>query len=116
MGTTCLCARSTPKISQTQKFPAKIFAKPPRTFYLPGMTSTQDTIIGLDRKHRAIRGGNRWAVQRLLPDGKWDLVEAWDGNRRSLYHWMEKHGIVPSREAEELLGTLPENTGFRERT
>ena len=75
-----------------------------------------ETTIELDRKTRAIRSGSRWAVQRRQPDGSWDLVEAWNGGRRSLVLWCEKHGVYPTREAEAMLSALPEGIGFRERT
>lgn len=76
------------------------------------MTEVQ---ILLDRKTKALRSGDRWCVQRLLPDGSWDLVKAWNGGRRSIYHWMEAESVVPSREAEAALSRLPESTGFRDR-
>lgn len=71
--------------------------------------------IELDRVHRAIRSGSRWAVQRHLPDGSWDAIDAWDGGRRSLFHWMEQRGIAPTRDAEAKLSLLPESTGWRDR-
>ena len=71
--------------------------------------------IDLDRKHRALRSGDRWAVQKRLPDGSYDLLEAWTGGRRSLYHWLELHHISPDRNAEQILARLPEATKFRER-
>ena len=74
-----------------------------------------ETVIELDRVHRAIRSGSRWAVQRRLPEGGWDLIEAWNGGRRSLVIWCEAHDVYPTREAEAILATLPEATGFRER-
>lgn len=79
------------------------------------MTTPTEITIFLDRKTRALRSGDRWACQRLQPDGSWDLIKAWNGGRRSIYHWMEAEGIVPSREAEEQLGRLSESFGFRDR-
>lgn len=71
--------------------------------------------IPLDRKTRALRSGNRWAVQKLQQDGSWDMVETFQGGRRSLLQWCEKHDVVPSREAEATLDFLPETGGFKER-
>ena len=78
------------------------------------MTPTETT-IRLDAKTRALRSGDRWATQRLQPDGSWDTLETWSGGRRSLFHWMEKHDVHPSRDAEAILNTLAESTGFRDR-
>lgn len=78
------------------------------------MTDTEITII-LDRKTKALRSGDRWATQRLQPDGSWDTLETWAGGRRSLFHWMERNDVTPSREAEEQLATLAESVGFRDR-
>lgn len=72
--------------------------------------------IELDRKHDVIRSGERWAVRRRNPDGNYDLLEAWNGSRRSLMRFLEANGIVPSREAERRLAAIPESTRFRERT
>lgn len=72
--------------------------------------------IALDRKHRAVRSADRWAVQQLQPSGDWDLVAAWEGTRRSLLAWCAEHDVTPSRQAEEQLSRLPESRGFRERT
>lgn len=79
------------------------------------MTAATETVIDLDRKHRAIRSQSRWAVQRFQPDGNWDTIAAWAGGRRSLEHFCEQNDIHPSRDAEQLLGALPETPGFRER-
>jgi hypothetical protein len=70
--------------------------------------------IQLDRKHKVHRDGDRWAVTRLQDTGQYDLVEAWDGNRRSLMRWLETNNIHPTREAESRLYQLPERRGFRE--
>lgn len=75
-----------------------------------------EVTIPLDRKHRAIRSGSRWAVQQLRPDGSWDMIDAWNGARRSIYPWMAERGIVPQREAEAVLARLPETTGFYDRS
>lgn len=77
---------------------------------------TTEVTIDLDRVHRAVRSGDRWAIMKRQPDGSWDSVETWSGGRRSLFHHCERHGIVPSREAETQLATLPESTGFRDRS
>lgn len=75
---------------------------------------TTETTIELDRKHRAIRSGDRWAVQRRQPDGSYDLVHAWTGGRRSLVQWCADNEIYPSREAERILDGLSEG-GFKDR-
>lgn len=78
------------------------------------MTDTEAT-IDLDRKHRAVRSANRWAVQRLQPEGHWDMIAYWTGGRRSLYAWMEANDVHPSRDAEAQLALIPESQGFKER-
>lgn len=74
-----------------------------------------DVIIPLDRLHRAIRSADRWAVQRFQPDKSWDMIEAWQGGRRSLLQWCEKNNVHPTREAEQMLDNLSEGTGFKDR-
>jgi len=71
--------------------------------------------IELDRKTRALRSGSRWAVQKLQPDGSWDMVAAWTGGRRSLLKWCEENRVAPTREAEAQLAVLPESDGFKDR-
>lgn len=79
------------------------------------MTVATEHIVNLDRKHRAIRSSNRWAVQKFLPDGSWDTVATWAGGRRSLILWCETNDVAPSREAEQALELFPETADFRER-
>lgn len=76
---------------------------------------TQDAEIQLDRKTRALRSNDRWAIQRLMPDGSWDATAFWQGGRRTLLQWCEENDVHPTREAEAVLALLPESTGFRER-
>lgn len=76
---------------------------------------TTEIKIELDRKHVVLRSQDRWAIQRLQPDGSYDTVEAWSGGRRSLFHKCQAHGIFPTREAEAALALLPEASGFRDR-
>ncbi len=78
------------------------------------MTDTEIT-IEIDRVHRAVRSGDRWALMKRQPDGSHDSIAVWSGGRRSLFHRLEELGIVPSREAEERLSQLPESTGWRDR-
>jgi hypothetical protein len=78
------------------------------------MTPTEIT-IDLDRKTRVLRSGDRWCVQKLQLNGDWDMVDAWNGGRRSLYHWCAKNDVHPSRKAEATLKTIAEFTGFRDR-
>jgi hypothetical protein len=79
------------------------------------MTDTEITLV-LDRKHRALRSGSRWAIQRLQPSGDWDLLSHWNGGRRSLLNWCEANDVHPDRAAEAALERLPESDGFRERS
>lgn len=78
------------------------------------MTDTEIS-IQLDHKHIARRSQNRWAVQRRLPDGTYDTLKTWTGGRRSLLQYLDEQGIVPTRDAEAALSTIPEASGFRER-
>lgn len=74
---------------------------------------TTETTIQIDRRHKAHRSGDRWALTALQPDGSYDMLEAWDGPRRSLFPRLAARGIHPSREAERQLNALPERRGFR---
>ena len=78
------------------------------------MTDTEQS-IQIDAKTRAHRSGNRWAVQRRLPDGSWDMAKTWTGGRRSLLLYLEGEDIHPSRDAEAALAQIPESQGFKER-
>ncbi len=78
------------------------------------MTPTE-VRIDLDRKTRALRSGDKWCIQRLKPDGSWDMTDVWNGGRRSLLHWCSRNDVHPSREAEAQLSLLPESSGWRER-
>ena len=78
------------------------------------MTDTEQT-FDLDRKHRALRSGNRWAVLTLKPDGTWDMIAHWQGGRRSVLQWAEANGIAIERATEDALSLIPESSGFRER-
>lgn len=75
-----------------------------------------DTTIQIDAKTKAIRSDDRWVIQRMQSDGNYDMVDNWTGNRRSLFHWLEKNRITPSRDAEQQLALLPERKSFREDT
>lgn len=79
------------------------------------MTEPTEHTIPLDAKHTAVRSGNRWAVMQRKPDGTLDAIGAWSGGRRSLFQFLEKHGIAPSRAAEAALERLPEQDGFKDR-
>lgn len=68
--------------------------------------------IDVDMKTRVIRSGDKWAVQKRRPDGSYDMVDHWTGNRRSLMRWFEDNNVYPSREAERQLNLLPERRGF----
>lgn len=80
------------------------------------MTTDEETEIELDRKTKAVRYQNQWAVQRKQPNGSWDLIASWSGGRRSLLQWCSANDVHPTAEAEAALSLLPESTGFRERT
>jgi len=75
-----------------------------------------DTLIQVDAKTRAIRSDDKWVIQKATTEGAYDMVDNWTGNRRSLFHWLEKNGVTPSREAEQKLALLPERKSFREDT
>lgn len=70
--------------------------------------------IALDRKHIAYRRDKEWEIAKKADDGVFRTLERWTGNRRSLFHKMADHGIVPSRDAEQALLEVPEQPGFRE--
>lgn len=74
---------------------------------------TDEATIQIDAKTKVHRSGDRWAVSRLQPDGRYDMVDHWDGNRRSMLIYLEENHIVPSRTAEEQLAQLPERRGFK---
>lgn len=78
-----------------------------------GMT---ELTIEIDRKHQAVRSGERWALRQKQSDGIWDTIEFWQGGRRSLFQRLEELHIVPTREAEAALALIPESDGFKERT
>lgn len=73
---------------------------------------TEDVTIDIDMKVRAIRSGDKWVVQRRQPDGSFDMLDHWTGNRRSFMRWLEDNGVHPSREAERRLAALPERRSF----
>lgn len=77
------------------------------------MTDSQQ-ILDLDRKHRAIIDGARVAIQRLLPNGKYDAIAFLQGGGRTILRWCEANDVHPSREAEATLAALPD-IGFKER-
>lgn len=79
------------------------------------MTEPTEISILIDMKTKALRSGNRWALMRRQPNGDWDTTRTWTGGRRSLLQYLAEQGIVPTRDAEALLATIPEASGFRER-
>lgn len=79
------------------------------------MEAPTEIVILIDAKHKALRSGNKWCIQRRQPDGSYDLLKAWTGGRRSLLQFCDEQGIVPTRDAEAALGAIPEASGFRER-
>ena len=78
------------------------------------MTDTEQT-IDLDRKTRALRSGARIAIQRLMPDGSWDMVATFAGGARAIQRWCDENGVFPTRAAEAVLKSVPEQ-GFKERS
>lgn len=84
--------------------------------YLTAMTEPTEIVVLIDAKTKALRSGNRWCVQRRQPDGSWDMDRVWTGGRRSLLQYLDEQGIVPTRDAEGVLATLPEGSGFKERS
>lgn len=71
-------------------------------------------LISLDRKHLAQRFGNNWELSKKDDTGIYRPFDRWAGNRRSLMRKLEEYGIVPSRQAEEVLLLVPEQPSFRE--
>lgn len=70
--------------------------------------------IDLDRKHLARRTRGRWELLRKDINGIYRRLEEWDGPRKSLYTMCQKHDIVPSRAADDLIAALPEQPAFRD--
>lgn len=77
------------------------------------MTDTEQQ-IQLDKKHRLLRSGARLAIQKLQPDGSYDMVAAFQGGARSIVQWCAANGVYPTREAEAEIARIPEQ-GFRDR-
>lgn len=71
-------------------------------------------MIPLDRKHLAQRQGTEWELSKKDDYGVYLPFDRWTGNRRSLMRKLEEYGIVPSRQAEEVLLLIPEQPSFRE--
>lgn len=68
--------------------------------------------IDVDMKVRVIRSDDKWVIQKKQPDGHYDMIDHWTGNRRSLMRWFEDNNVHPSREAERQLALLPERRSF----
>lgn len=77
------------------------------------MADTEQT-VNLDKKTRAVISGARIAIQRLQPDGSYDAVAFLQGGGRTIARWCEANDVHPSRDAEQILGALPD-VGFRDR-
>lgn len=69
--------------------------------------------ITLDAKHVAIRDDDSWVITRLQPQGHYDMIESWQGPRRSIFHVLERLDVHPTRQAEAQLAALPERRAFR---
>jgi hypothetical protein len=69
--------------------------------------------IQLDFLHRAFREKNNWVIERIKPNGGWDTLARWSGNRKSIYTYCETHDIAPSRGAEQIIDSLSEQPDFR---
>lgn len=78
------------------------------------MAETQQT-IKLDMKTRAIVSGARIVIQKLKPNGEWDMTDHFTGGARSIMQWAERNGVYPTRDAEQRIAALPE-AGFRDRS
>ena len=76
---------------------------------------TEQTTYQLDRKTRAIHSTPRWAVQRLQPNGNYDMVATLTGGPRALLNWCRANDVHPTRAAEEALSFVPESNGFKDR-
>ncbi len=75
---------------------------------------TEQQTIPLDRKHQAIIDGARIAIQKLQTTGKYDAVAFLSGGGRTILRWCEANDVHPTRDAEAVLGALPD-VGFKER-
>lgn len=78
------------------------------------MTDTERQ-FDIDKKTRCIISGARVAIQRLKQDGNWDMIATMQGGGRTIARWCEANDVHPSREAEQILATLPD-IGFKERS
>ena len=78
------------------------------------MTDNTEQTIQVDRKHRLIRSGSKWAAQKLLPTGDYDMVATFQGGGRAALRWCGENHVTPSREAEAALAAVPE-VGFIDR-
>lgn len=75
---------------------------------------TGQQTIPLDRKHQAVIDGARIAIQRLQQNGAYDAVAFLSGGGRTILRWCKANDVHPSRDAEAVLGALPD-VGFKER-
>lgn len=82
-----------------------------------GESEPHSTTIFLDRRHKAVRTSMRWDLyERLSATGIWRQLDQVTGPRKTIYILLERHGIIPSREADAQLNLLPERSSFREDT
>lgn len=65
-------------------------------------------------KTRALISGARIAIQRLQQNGAYDAVAFLQGGGRTILRWCADNDVHPSRDAEAVLGALPD-VGFKER-
>lgn len=77
------------------------------------MTDTERQ-FDIDKKTRCIISGARIAVQHRKTDGDWDAIAFLQGGGRTIARWCDANDVHPSREAEQILSTLPD-VGFKER-
>lgn len=76
---------------------------------------TDSVEIFLDRRHKAVRTSMRWDLyERISTTGIWRQLDQVTGPRKTIYTLLERHGIVPSREADEQLNLLPERSMWRQ--
>lgn len=74
--------------------------------------TTPDPTIQIDMRTRVVRSGDTWLIQQRQSDGHYDMIDHWQGNRRSLMRWFEDNNVHPTREAEQQLALLPERRSF----
>lgn len=77
---------------------------------------SEQRTFDLDRRHKLLHEEpNRWAVQQIRPDGKYDTIATWTGGQRSVRNWCDEHGVTPAEATARWLESVPETGGFKDR-